>query len=407
MNEMKYILALVFACFLLGCSNSSKSLRISNEVTNIGELVISVIPNEKNNQFDITPYLDTIKYVKLEMTDESIIGIIEKAVIFEERIYIQDSKTNSLFVFDIDGSYIHKIARIGQGPEEYIQLDFFDIDRKNRHIVITDLMYNRIMRYDLNGKFISKEKIPVWCYGAFVLPNNGIVLYSDFRDNSKKLEQEYNLILYDSLMNISKAFFPYKSKDLNSKIPSISRGGQFYTNDENLYFFFPEGNTIYQITEDSIKIKYRLDFGEDILPYDNSINLEKFSEVITKGKYNGLKSPVYENNQLLFFYMRTSFNMKNGNLFPYYVFYNKESKNQLSSFFFIIENGFNLGAPLTAYDSWIVYYIDSYHLIEWKEQFPKEKIPSVDKFTKEKLSFAEKLVNDDNPALMFIKLKPF
>ena len=79
----------------------------------------------------------------------------------------------------------------------------------------------------------------------------------------------------------------------------------------------------------------------------------------------------------------------------------------LSSFLFMVENLFNLNFPRTCYDSWIVSVMESYSLIEWKEKFPKEQIASTGSNTKALLALAEKLTDEDNPVLMFFKLKPF
>ena len=180
--------------------------------------IISVIPGDDLFMFDLSPYIDTVKYVKLELTDESVIGAVDKVVIYEERIYILDTKTSSLFIFDMEGNYLHKIANIGQGPGDYTQLDFFDIDKENRHIVLTDLMAYWVMRYDFEGNFLSKQKIPIWCEGVSILPDKGVGLYANFRDNSDKLEQEYNLVCLDSAMNFKRAYFPYNLKILTKKI---------------------------------------------------------------------------------------------------------------------------------------------------------------------------------------------
>ena len=405
MLNVKYILLIIITCFFYSCNESSRLLHITDRQIGEEKNVISIIPEKDDlKQFDFTPYLDSIKYVKLELTDESLIGTIDKLIIYNERIYILDKLTSGLFVFNIDGSFVYKIARIGQGPGEYTMIDFFDIDIENKHIVLTDLMTYWIMRYDLDGKFLFKKKIPVWCEGVSVLPNKGIVLYANFRNNSNKLAQEYNLIYLDSAMNYKQAYFPYNSKYINQKIPT-SFGGQFFTYENHLNFSFPGGSVVYQITGDSLFSKYQFDFSKDMLPVENPANSEQLNEYLAKGNYNGFLTPIIENDQLLLFTMRTNIDMPL--LMAYYVFCFKNSGTIVSSFFLNIENEFYMNIPLTCYKNWIVSEIQSYSLIEWKNSFKKEKLSSVHRFTKERLAIAENLSEEDNPVLMFYKLKQF
>ena len=398
-KKCKGVLVLIICvCSLFSCK---KLLLINEHQIGKDEHVISVFSKEDDLRgLDLSLYLDSVKYVKLELTDESIIGQIDKVIVYEERIYILDTQTSSLFVFDMKGRYIHKIARIGQGPGEYTALHFFDIDRENKHIVLTDLMDYWVMRYDLNGNFLFRQKIPVWCFGVSVLPNKGIVLYADFRDNSNKLEQEYNLLYLDSAMNIKQAYFPYRSKDFDQRIkPPVSMGGLFYAFKDNLYFTFGGGNTVYQITGDSLISKYQ--FGNDILQIENITNPDQFTERLKSGKYKGFLTPVMENDQLLFFSMRTNIPL------TYSVYYSKESGNILSTFVFLFDDLSFANSFQTGYDSWIVSEIRPYNLIKTRDYMKYHKKTHINKYAKELLSLADESTEDDNPVLMFYKLKPF
>ena len=399
--KTRNVLLMICTCCILGCNERGVSVSES-------ETVISIIPKEDDlSPFDLSPYLDTVKFVKLELTDESIIGSLDKVIIYEERIYILGTQTHSLFVFDMEGNYLHKIAKVGQGPGEYLQLDFFDIDRENKHIVLTDLNDYWVMRYDFDGNFLSKQKIPVWCEGVSVLPNKGIVLYANFRNNSDKLEQENNLIYLDSDMQVKKACFPYHSKDFNGKGISTSVAGQFYAFEEHLNFSFPRGSKVYQIIGDSLITKYQFDFGKDMLSIENPVNPEQVRERYNRGRINGLSAPIMENEQLLFFEMSTNVD------FPwsirYQVYYSKESGNTLSGYSFNFEETYHDYSIRfqTGYGSWIVSEIQSYSLVGWRQNYLERKTASTGICTKQLLSIAEELTEDDNSVLMFYKLKPF
>lgn len=144
---------------------------------------IKINTKDDYTQHDISEFLDTVKFVKLELTKESLIGSINKLIVFEGRIYVLDTRTSSLFMFSMDGEYISKISKVGKDPEEYIQLDFFDIDFKSKQIVLTDLMGYCVLRYDLKGNYISRKRIPFWIEGispiadSILLDDNPVLMY--------------------------------------------------------------------------------------------------------------------------------------------------------------------------------------------------------------------------------------
>jgi hypothetical protein len=72
--------------------------------------------------------LSHIRYVPLETSDECLIGDADKTLIRNNKIYVADfSSAMALFVFDMNGKFLFKIARRGQGPGEYTSFRDFDI----------------------------------------------------------------------------------------------------------------------------------------------------------------------------------------------------------------------------------------------------------------------------------------
>ncbi|MCD8179397.1 MAG: 6-bladed beta-propeller, partial [Tannerellaceae bacterium] len=154
--------------------------------------------------FDLNHLIDSLRYIKLELTDESLIGEITKLEIFEDRIYILDYNTKALFVFSIEGEYLFKIHQLGNGPGEYSQLDFFTLDRERRRIYLTDLMSYFIIEYDLKGNYISQVKIPYWNRGILPVSDDTYFIYSNYVNNSTNLSHEFNMFYTDKAFNIKK-----------------------------------------------------------------------------------------------------------------------------------------------------------------------------------------------------------
>ena len=98
-------------------------------------------------------HIDHIRFIPLETTDESLIGFPSKTLIRNNKIYVGcASTTHSLFVFDMDGNFLFRIARRGQGPGEYIAFGDFDV-RPNGDIYIHDPFTHRFLIFNSEGEF--------------------------------------------------------------------------------------------------------------------------------------------------------------------------------------------------------------------------------------------------------------
>lgn len=394
------VMILLIVLLLVSCDNKP---RIKESLIAEGSTTV-IKPKLDYSQLDISAILDTVKFVKLESTDKSFIGNINKVIVFEDRIYVLDIQTSSLFVFNMDGKFIFKISRIGRGPEEYIQLDFFDIDLENKQIVLTDLMGYWMLRYDLEGNYVSRKKIPFWIEGVVPIFNNGAVVYSNHRNNNSKLGQEYNIFYLDSLMQISKAYFPYKSSNFdNPRIKFITpQSGSFYTYNKSRYFFSPYKDQVYQITEEGLNPKYLFDFegkafNEEYLSQKNE--LKRYME---KGEFYSLVGVLENDDYVIFSFYLTS------NPIGHIGYYSKKSGRVICSAGFTIgENNYFEGYTIATYDSWIIATVQPEWLLSWGKGIDKNKIPLESEYAKLKKNVADGITLEDNEVLMFYKLKKF
>jgi hypothetical protein len=116
--------------------------------------------NEKSEMKESS--LDTmfslLKYVKLETLPESLIGNkISKIRKYNGKYYISTDH-KELLIFLEDGSFVRKINRLGNGPQEYTMLADFDLS-PNNDIVILDV--KKIIIYDENGNYKKEVSLPV------------------------------------------------------------------------------------------------------------------------------------------------------------------------------------------------------------------------------------------------------
>lgn len=101
--------------------------------------------------------------IRLEAKEDSYISDISKMEILDDRIYIWDYKQRIIFIFSSKGDFISKISDRGEGPNQYISINSFEVNHKNKEIILSDSFSNRIFIYDTDGKQIKviKSNIPV------------------------------------------------------------------------------------------------------------------------------------------------------------------------------------------------------------------------------------------------------
>ena len=163
---MKQIIILtIVGTFLLSCSHGDRQM--SSPFINLDR-------QDKVSIFDI---FESVDLVLLETTDESLISRISQVVHFNDRYYALDRAQSILFCFDSTGNFLFKISNQGQGPEEYIRIDNFNIDPHNNQLLLLE-PWGVLHAYDLEGNFISKTRLPseVVAYNeVFVLDENRLI----------------------------------------------------------------------------------------------------------------------------------------------------------------------------------------------------------------------------------------
>ena len=83
----------------------------------------------------------------------ALISYVSKLIVFNEYLYVLDTKIGNLFVFNMDGSFIRKIGSLGQGPGEYSNIMDFTINTDKNEIMLID--GHKILFFDLNGNHLK------------------------------------------------------------------------------------------------------------------------------------------------------------------------------------------------------------------------------------------------------------
>jgi|SRR5690554_289966 hypothetical protein len=220
----------------------------------------------------IEDFVIDIDTIRLETSDESIITSILNMHIMNNRFYILTNNFSSVYIFDFNGKFISKISDRGDGPNEYIRITSFEVDKINRNIIISDNFSRRIFIYDQDGSQI--ETIPLDFQPIVILPHpNGFLnIYSGPRDI-------YNI---PEMENYNVHFLNSRGKFISSAIEvttpkRIDIGSAFMAD------CLANGDILFQPVLSEIIYKIE---GENIIPLYSFSNLSRFKFLTLKEKMN-------------------------------------------------------------------------------------------------------------------------
>lgn len=144
---------------------------------------VSVLTSHPHEQTvlikDFNPYIDSIKIIPLETTDESLITHIEKILLTQDKQMIILNSTG-IILFDSEGKFLFRIGKIGRAPGEYQKI--YDICLDGKFLLAVD-HNNNVLKYSLEtGEFIQQitpifpDKYPT-CIGIAPATEGGFFLF--------------------------------------------------------------------------------------------------------------------------------------------------------------------------------------------------------------------------------------
>lgn len=147
------------------------------EDRNVIDLNSADIPNP------LAEYIDDVKIIPLEVTDESLIRFIYRVLSIDDKIIIYDTTPEGtpIKVFDKSGKYLYSIHR-GKGPHEVEGAPAVAIDYTNKQLLFAHP--RGIMYTTLDGKFIKEEKIN-FDFREFAVMDDKLVFRTDYSKNEK------------------------------------------------------------------------------------------------------------------------------------------------------------------------------------------------------------------------------
>lgn len=100
----------------------------------------------------LSDLVEELQLVKLDNREEALVGM-SRVHISDNYILVSKGSHVPCKLFRRDGTYINKVGGIGQGPGDYQNIYDAQIDEKHGHIYLLPWIANRILVYNLEGKY--------------------------------------------------------------------------------------------------------------------------------------------------------------------------------------------------------------------------------------------------------------
>ncbi|HYQ56966.1 MAG TPA: 6-bladed beta-propeller, partial [Draconibacterium sp.] len=348
------------------------------------------LPHKPGDKFcKASSCTDTILYVPLETTKESLFGNPVFSAMNEDYIVVSDR--HKILVFDYAGKFIRKIGRTGKGPGEFGVIANFIL--KNDTLFISSGKLG-IDKYTLDGKYWGFTKLNCnlmyFCamedggYAWYDYYSGKVIYFNNQWEATDTLQVEYNLSKY-------RPFFitvEYDDKYL------VKSGSQ-------LLFKTYNNDTIFDITEKERKPAIILNFGNKLLPdhltFENVQDNNKFKKVA--GSY--LRFNLLQTDSFVYIIKRGYDRLKIGTSLSVYNRNTEEVKEYQTGH---IKDDYKGDAPLMSFmysatnpNTLVTLY--PYGMVK---QAYERSTPEAKEFWKQKLSNMDE---NSNPLLVIIKLK--
>lgn len=207
---MKRFYLSLLVLILISCAdNSEKDYRVKNIEINL----------KKESLIDyktMANMVEKVSFIPLKhITEESLIGYIDKIVVTDAHIAIMDESNKILNLYDWEGNFVRRIGKIGQGPGEYVGLGDFQI--YNDTVFMFDAPRNKMLAYTIDGEFVAQRDLP-FQVDIFSILDNNLWLWGVSSYNEKKYK-DAQIISTDKDFDFIKEYVGYnKNVDHNVKL---------------------------------------------------------------------------------------------------------------------------------------------------------------------------------------------
>jgi len=123
------------------------------------------------------------RVVKLEADADALLGYVHKILYYKDTIIVLDTTQKRVQVFDDQGSFLHTIGRLGEGPGEYREpASIYVVDDR---VAVVDRQGTRVLMYTLGGRLLQtiipdQSDFPIFLYEHMIFHDDFIYVCEFF-----------------------------------------------------------------------------------------------------------------------------------------------------------------------------------------------------------------------------------
>lgn len=296
------IIFLLLDLLLFGCNSKNLQQEKLSDIQSEDSFFTVNVPDlwkEKREVF-LSEIAESIEYIPLETSNESLVGNVLDVQLTKDYIFISQRIRDNrpLLQFDRAGNFIRQIGKIGRGPEEYVQMRGFSIDKDHKRIYVLASYNGTVHTYSFDGDYIKSFKFPQ-SYGDIVWSrDSSFICYSESRTGTEKNIFEERNSNNEIEQYVRNTFFWQHKLNYVTGFGN-NRLKAFYRLNDKLHFKSTYNDTVYTYNDDKIIPKYFLDLKDFRLP--DQLRTEVTGKMVTSPKYYWV-SPQETARYLFIFY---------------------------------------------------------------------------------------------------------
>lgn len=155
MNKINFLIMkirLIAFLLIIFCSCGRKSTNQKDNTDSVLEIDLLSEPEFKVKK--LSELAANIEYIPLQTTESSLMGSVrQKIVNIHKRIYIKNIEgisRASILCFDMDGKFLFEIENTGRGPEEYTNIEDFDVSSDNKFLTILSSLTHKLLVFGIS-----------------------------------------------------------------------------------------------------------------------------------------------------------------------------------------------------------------------------------------------------------------
>ncbi|WP_339867767.1 6-bladed beta-propeller [uncultured Algoriphagus sp.] len=240
---------------------------------------------------DLSQIFEVKSFVPLSIPDSINFGIIQDVQYTnDEIIVLENGLNNSILFFDSLGHFTRQLSKLGNGPGEYIEIEFFTMTGTS--VVLYDRNQSKLIYYDLRTlNYISETKLDFLLVGGLGLTDDQLLLISDSQEKTGYIFYQASTDSFDH--------FPQSPGVIEGYIPqaiSTDLLGQGY-----LTQAFTE--QVYKIRNNALALEFRIDFGSKSIPTTvlETSDANDFYDILSSGAYYFAAHNILKNENFVAF----------------------------------------------------------------------------------------------------------